>query len=35
MIVVSIIGTDRFTAIELVESGLNLRLPAVYDEVEA
>jgi hypothetical protein len=27
-------GTDRFTAIELVESGLNLRLPAVYDEVE-
>jgi predicted RNA methylase len=27
-------GTDRYTAIELVESGLNLRLPAVYDEVE-
>jgi N12 class adenine-specific DNA methylase len=28
-------GTDRFTAVELIEAGLNLRLPVVYDEVEA
>lgn len=27
-------GTDRYTALELVEAGLNLRLPVVYDEVE-